>query len=97
MKTYLKLTSNYKHFSAKLDGSTLVLEWLASINLSTVSKIALHNIQISPLHPNSHSAYISIRTDLIRGNIFNPSHEIATLSIPRHSSCLPNHIDSGES
>ena len=97
MKTYLKLTSNYKHFSAVLNDDTLTLEWLASINLASVTHIGLHNIQISPLLTDSHNRFISVHTDLIKGNIFNPTHEIATIGVPKNSYSLPNHIDNGES
>ena len=97
MKTFLTLTSSFKYFTVKLDGSTLTLEWLSSINLTSVTHIGLHSIQISPLHGQSHCTFISIHTDLIKGNIFNPSHEIATVAIPRHSNSLPNHIHTGES
>ena len=97
MKTYLTLTSSFKHFTAKLTKSTLTLEWLSSINLASVTHIGLHSIQISPLHGHSQCTFISIHTDLIKGNIFNPTHEIATVAIPRHSNSLPNHINTGES
>lgn len=105
MKRYLKLTSDFKNFTAKLektgkDGTektVLKLEWTCSLNLTSVREISLLNCQLYPLESQRHGYAISVISNLVRGKIFNPKNEIASIYIPKNSRAIPNSSEYGES
>ena len=104
MKRYLKLTSDFKNFTAKLektgkDGTektVLKLEWTCSLNLTSVREISLLNCQLYPLESQRHGYAISVISNLVRGKIFNPKNEIASIYIPKNSRAIPNSSEYGE-
>jgi len=105
MKRYLKLTSDFKNFIAKLEKTgqngtektVLKLEWTCSLNLTSVREISLLNCQLYPLESQRHGYAISVISNLVRGKIFNPKNEIASIYIPKNSRAIPNSSEYGES
>lgn len=105
MKRYLKLTSDFKNFTAKLETTSqkgaqitdLKLEWTCSLNLTSVKEISLLNCQIYPLESQRHGYAISVTSNLVRGKIFNPKNEIACIFVPKNSRAIPNSSEYGES
>ena len=92
MKRYLKLTSDFKNFTPtveKIDKS-LKLEWTCSLDLRAIQEISLVNCQIYPLQGKNHGYAISVTTNLVRGKIFNPKNEIASIYVPKNSKAIPN-------
>ena len=105
MKRYLKLTSDFKHFTAQLETkgqegaerTDLKLEWTCSLNLTSVKEISLLNCQVYPLESQRHGYAISVTSNLVRGKIFNPKNEIACIFIPKNSRAILNSSEYGES
>ena len=97
MKRFLKLTSDFKNFTATFNENVLKFEWTCSLNLTSINSISLLNCQIYPLKPQGHGHAIPVFSNLIRGDNFNPRNEIACIFIPKGSKALPNYSDYGES
>lgn len=97
MKRYIKLTSDFKNFSAVFEKNELKVEWTCALNLTSIKYITLLNCQIHPLMSQKHGYAVSIYSNLIRGDTFNPRNEIASVYIPRNSCAIPNYSEHGES
>ena len=95
------LSSDYRNFSIKTvescdTWSTILLEWPAPLKLSDYNKLALHQIQIFPLHHVPHAYSVDIRSNLVGGSVYNPRDILTSMFVPKHSRSIPNFSGNGE-
>ena len=96
------LSSEFKNFSAKIVDTTdswltLLLEWPAPLTLTDYNKIAVHQLQLFPLHHVPHGYSMDIRSNLIGGSVYNPRDILMSIFVPKHSRSIPNFGTIGES
>ena len=100
----MRLSSDFKNFSIKTVDekpdsfwSTVLCEWPSPLSLSKYNKVALHQIQMFPLHHVPHAYSMNIRSNLVGGSVYNPRDEMTSIYIPKHSRSIPNYESLGES